>query len=199
MSSDNPKLPPKPQTIDPNLEGEWNAPSQSLDTDGKVVGEKPPAPKTSAPAPNAPVQRDERGRPKLEALSTGDLELVRDPSDRHAVYVEPEPYRDEVPTAARSRRAAMVAVLALAVAGALGFFALYKSPRLTSLLGARTPRGAELWLAGTKVGTTPWAVDNRYVGKTPYELRFKGYRPSKGTFMGGEETHLDVEMEKAER
>jgi PEGA domain len=205
--SDDPK-PPRapPPTIDPNLEGEWKPPTgRSLDAEGRVVGLKQPSPR-STEQKAVEAGPDPSGLPRLSALTTGDLELARDPTQRPpSTWEEPLPYRDEP---VRSRKTAIIAVVVLVLLGAGGFAVLYGSPRLTATLNAHTPKGplvissepsgAELWLAGKKVGTTPWAADNRYVGKTTWEVRARGYKPKGGTFMGGEETHLDVALEKAE-
>ena len=200
--SDDPKL-PKANPIDPNVEEEWKAPSRSLDTDGQVVGIKPSAP--PAPPPNAPVLADRDGNLPLAALTTGDLELARDPTVRPASNYEEPIYRTE-DIHIRSRKKPIIVMIVLVVAAVGGFFALYKSPRATATLNAFTPKGplvissepspAELWIGGKKVGNTPWAEDNRYVGKTSYEIRAKGYKTKKGTFRGGEETHLSIELEK---
>jgi hypothetical protein len=200
---DDPRLPKDFPPIDPNVDGEWKAPARSLDAEGRVVGLKPPAPRNSLEQPAAP-EADPSGLPRLSALNTGDLELARDPTQRPpSTWEDPLPYRDQP---MRSRKGAMIAVVVLVLLGAGGFFALYQSPRLTATLNAHTPKGplvissdpsgAELWLAGSKVGTTPWAADNRYVGKTTYEVRARGNKTKRGTFMGGVETHLDVELEK---
>lgn len=202
MSDDSKKVPPKAEVIDPNIDGEWKAPSQSLDTDGRVVGQRPP-PRAEPAAPRAAVQPHASGRPHLSALATGDLELVRSKEQR--VYDEPEPYREEAPAAPRRRTAAVAVVLGLVLAGLGGLVLFWKSPRLAAtvnagapkgvLLVSSTPSGAELWLGGNKVGSTPWAADNRFVGKTTYEVRAKGYKTARGTFEGGVETRLEVELE----
>ncbi len=200
--SDDPKVPPRPPVIDPNIDAEWKEPSRSLDTDGRVVGDAPPRRAEPAP-PNAPVQPDKSGRPHLSALATGDLELVRSREAR--IYQEPEAYREDVPTAPKSRKASLVVVAVLALLGIGGLAAFMFSPRLAARVNAHAPRGvlvvsttpsgAELWLAGNKVGRTPWAADNRFVGKTKYEVRAKGYKTAKGTFEGGAEARIDVELE----
>jgi hypothetical protein len=199
--SDDKKL-PKPNQIDPNLEGDWKAPERSLDAEGKVVGEPLPPPKASSQ--NIPIQPHESGLPRLQALKTSDLELVRDPSERPSrKYEGDQPYREEA-YQVKSRKGAIIAMLVLLVAGAGGVYALNNSSRLRATMNSFTPKGplvistdpsgAELWLGGTKVGNTPWAVDNTYVGQTTYEVRLKGYKTKKGTFNGGIETHLSLEL-----
>lgn len=185
--------------IDPNLEAEWSPGARVLDAEGNMSGPAPASP--DAPRAAAPATRD--GLPTLSSLKTGDLELVRDPHDRpERRYEEPEPYREVV---VRSRKKPALVALGLAALGAAGLFAFYKSPRLATTVNVHVrkgplvissePSGAELWLAGKKVGNTPWATDNDYTGKVPYEVRLEGYRPATGTFFGGEETHLDLALE----
>jgi PEGA domain len=203
MSDEQKKPPPKPDVIDPNVDGEWKAPTRGLDAEGRMVGLKQPPARTMS-NPNAQVQpEDPSGLPRLSALTTGDLELARDPSQRPGQVYEEQVYRDEA--GPRSRKKAIIAVVALVALAVGGFAFLYASPRLQATVNAHTPKGplvvssdpsgAELWLAGNKVGTTPWAADNRFVGKTTYEVRMKGFKAKKGTFLGGGEVHLDVALE----
>lgn len=198
--------PPGPEVIDPNVDGDWKPSGGTLDATGKVEGYQAPRRHNSLETKVEPPP-DPSGLPRLSALKTGDLELMHDPASHARPQYEERDYRD-ASLQVRSRKKAVLAVLVLLALGIGGFVAVYSSPRLASTLHAYTPRGplvvssepsgAELLISGKKVGTTPWAADNRWVGKTSYEVRLKGYKPAKGAFMGSEETHLDVVLEKAE-
>lgn len=57
------------------------------------------------------------------------------------------------------------------------------------------PAGAEVRVAGQLLGNTPLVFQNRYPEHPiPVELRNPGYRPWSGSFRGGREVKLDVQL-----
>jgi hypothetical protein len=60
------------------------------------------------------------------------------------------------------------------------------------------PSGAEVIIGGVRVGTTPFATDNRYaIEAVPIELRHRGYLTWHGVFRGRVDQKLHVRMIRA--
>ena len=57
------------------------------------------------------------------------------------------------------------------------------------------PSDATVTVDGTVVGTTPLFIDNIYPSQEiPVQVTLKGYKPWKGSFMGGQPVSLDVRL-----
>ena len=103
----------------------------------------------------------------------------------------------------------------LLVAGALGWGALHADSVLKALRRnadsapatpaapmsaisiSSEPQGATVIVDGTKLGTTPMAVENVYPAQDiPIQLTLRGYKPWKGTFRGGEPVVLDIQLKR---
>lgn len=58
------------------------------------------------------------------------------------------------------------------------------------------PSGATVIIEGVEVGHTPYFGDNRWGGLVPFELRLAGYRPKQGTFPGGVEAAVSLDLQR---
>lgn len=211
----DPKTPsgPRPGTSaplgqEPDPSGSFpGAKGKALSIEGRITGD---IPKVPSPAPlelehAAEPEPDTSGLPKLEALTTSDLELVRDERPKPADYVDPGAYREE---RVRSRRGPglWVALLVVLGVGAAAIFALQPDlartlptlPTERPTLSIRSePDGAQVLIEGQPVGQTPYAADNLWGGTVRYELRLEGFAPATGTFKGGEKARVDAVLKKA--
>jgi hypothetical protein len=59
-----------------------------------------------------------------------------------------------------------------------------------------TPSGATVIVNGKDVGTTPWFADNTWQGAVPVEVSLPGFRPWKGSFVGGSEQRVEVTLQR---
>lgn len=59
-----------------------------------------------------------------------------------------------------------------------------------------TPSGAHVFINDTDRGQTPWAIDNHWNGTVKVRLEARGYKPWEGTFQGGQDQTLDVQLKK---
>lgn len=169
----------------------------TLSADGRLEGRieaVEPAPTFQPAAPGAP-----------------ELELDRRPPQP---VVELPP--DEPPPEPKRGSGAVKYVVAFLLLGAVAFVALLVlRPRIpvpdgvtdTSFfrgLGAANgqlvivsePSGATVIIDGEKRGQTPWAVDNRWSGTVKVRLEARGYKAWEGTFSGGQDQSLDVQLKK---
>ncbi len=60
------------------------------------------------------------------------------------------------------------------------------------------PMGATVFIGDSKVGTTPYAADNRWVGEVPVRLEARGVAPFVTSFQGGKDQTLEVDLKKRE-
>jgi hypothetical protein len=178
---------PKPRDA-----GEWLGDRPALDAAGRVTQRAEPA------APPASVFEPPRMRDE-------ELELARPARKPPGEWSEPAPYRDDVGKRGPSK--ALIAVIVLAVAGALAAGAFMFFPTLQrklplpstptrALLVTSTPEGATVLVEGKVVGTTPLAADNRWRGKLKLEMRLEGYEPFRDTFEGGKDQHIAATLKK---
>ncbi len=144
---------------------------------------------------------DRRDGPKpLERIEK--LELADRPS--RPQYKEPEPYRPVAPPGFPK----WPLVLLLAIGAGV---ALWRIPRVHDAIvradvlphGAPNPivitsepEGVDITIDGRVVGQTPWAGDNDWHGRVPYQLSAPGYQPIKGFFDGEQQVTLDVSLRK---
>jgi hypothetical protein len=169
------------------MSDEWKHDGPSLGADGKIVG----APgRTPEPATQVPEE-------KLE-LDTSRMHR----SD--GTWVEPAAYREDV-SAHRRRATAIKAIAILAVLGVAAAVAFVRIPFLHAirlqgaakpLLVMSTPSGAAVRINGAVVGTTPFAADNRYVGKVTVSVTLEGYEPFTESFEGGREVEVAATLRK---
>lgn len=176
----------------------------ALSADGEVAGPRPAAP------PEAPAAAP----PACEAP----LELAEVPRAPREEYVEPAPYREVAPAAARGRGRALrwVALAAVLLVGG-GFLALrlyartgggvHPSGPLGELLAEQhgallidsQPPGATIRIGRETVGVTPWAGDNRFPAGAKVELTLAGHKPWFGVLRGAPEQTIHASLEKAAR
>lgn len=197
---------------DDELPGE---PGLALRADGNLTGEHqvpkdshPPPPKTPPPRiePLSSTQKF-RDQPRLEALTTGDLELVKRPVSS-GTYEEPV-YRAPAPPKGRSRKGPVLIIVALLVLAVGALLAAYRFPALGhalpvtlpapsrhQLVVLSDPEGAKVKVGETVVGETPWAGDNVWTGKTELTLSLPGYAPWKTTINGGDDVTVDATLKK---
>lgn len=113
----------------------------------------------------------------------------------------------------RTRRGALKLVLGLLAVAVLGLVGLLVfKPRIPiphgvtpSFLGlssangqlivTSTPSGANVTIGDSVVGTTPWAVDNRWDGDIKVRITARGYKTWEGTFTGGVDQTLNAELQ----
>ena len=177
----------------PRDSGEWHAGRPQLDASGRVhggAGDRAPAPPPAAFGP--PKPHDE------------ELELARPPR-KPGAWSDPAPYRDDV--GKRGVNKGLVAVLALALlgAGTVATFMFFPTlqrrlplPRASAeaLVVTSSPAGATVLVEGKVVGTTPYAGDNRWVGKVKLELRLEGYETFRDTIEGGRDQSVSAGLKK---
>jgi len=60
------------------------------------------------------------------------------------------------------------------------------------------PVGATVFIGDSRVGTTPYAADNRWSGDVPVRLEAKGFAPFVTSFQGGKDQTLEVDLKKRE-
>ncbi|MGV3622054.1 MAG: PEGA domain-containing protein [Archangium sp.] len=144
------------------------------------------------------------------ASGTPELELDRKPAPQ---IVEMEP---EAPPPPPSQRSGLKWVVVFLVLGVLGFSAFISfRPRIPvpdgvsesdfvrglaaakgQVIISSTPSGAKIFVDDTERGQTPWAVDNHWNGTVKVRLEARGYKPWEGTFQGGQDQTLDVQLKK---
>jgi hypothetical protein len=133
---------------------------------------------------------------------------VRPTRPQSTEWSEPAPYRDD-PGSGRSRRTGLKVVAALLVLGLLAAAAFMFMPTLQrklplalptraagSLMVMSEPDGAQVFIDGQRAGVTPFAVDNRWVGRVKLELRLDGYEVFRDTFDGGKDAHIAATLKK---
>jgi eukaryotic-like serine/threonine-protein kinase len=131
------------------------------------------------------------------------LELEARPQRAEADYVPPSaPARPGVSGGGLSAWPILL-VIALMIGGAwYYFFGLPKRPAaLTPIAVTVTitsePSGAAVSVQGTRVGVTPWAVDNTWgPGPVNVNVTAPGYRPWSGTFPGGRPTRVEARLQR---
>lgn len=172
---------------DRKTSGEWQHDGPSLDESGKLVGKKAPTPE-----------------PKFEPVEE---KLELDTSRMHksdGTYVEPAAYREDVADH-RKRRLAAKIIAVLAVLGIAAGVAFWRIPALHAfklqgaarpVLVVSNPSGAVVRINGTVVGATPFAADNRYIGKVTVNLTLEGYEPFTETFEGGRDVQVSALLKK---
>lgn len=160
--------------------------------------------------PAVPVASQARSQKPLE------LEPVAPPP----IQARVDRYRDELDTRAqRSRSAALkfvIALLVIAIGGAAVLIVVKPKLTLPSPDGVRepsiidqlnvgerspmiissTPTGAKVIISGETVGETPWAGDNRWIGKTKLRIYVDGYKPWDGEFDGDRPVTLDIKLKR---
>jgi hypothetical protein len=159
-----------------------------------------PVPIVSSPRPDEPIELADVGPKKPEER----IENFRDlPRTR----------------AERSRSGALKVVIALLVLAVVAGVALVViKPRLdlptpdgvrdptlldqlnvgerSPIIISSVPTGAKVIIAGETVGETPWAADNRWVGRVKVRLQAPGYKPWDGEFDGDRPVTLDVKLKR---
>jgi hypothetical protein len=189
---------------------------------GGMSEHEPPDPLGDGPSLNADGRLEGRLR-RIEPESAAPVSPKEEPlelEERAPVRPSPPPgpYR-AVPPDLR-RRLAVRLVIAAALLGAVllasgllaskvrrgpGADTVHASTPLDSLLGGgpkapvvidSDPPGATVRVGSEKVGVTPWAGDNVWVGPTPVVVELPGYRAWRGTLQGGEEVHLNARLKR---
>jgi hypothetical protein len=176
---------------------EWQGSGPSLDASGNLVGGQKAKGAPGADAFAPPETKDE----KLE-LDTA--RMHKGPNE----WSEPAPYRDDHAVAQQRRRRLLLAggIAALGLAAVVAFMTMPKLQRLLpwklpgatagSMLITSEPSGAEVRISGVVAGQTPFAADNRFVGRAPLELRLEGYEPFKDVIQGGRDVHIAATLHK---
>jgi serine/threonine-protein kinase len=98
----------------------------------------------------------------------------------------------------------LVLVLGLLGAGAWYYFFASagkgpppRHPIAITITITSEPNGAAVSVEGTKVGLTPWAVDNTWgPGPVHVIITLPGYRPWSGTFPGGQPARLEARLQR---
>lgn len=147
---------------------------------------------------------------KPSPAAASGIDFARPPVPRKA----PEPVATSVPVervplelpargpAKRTLRFSRVLGLLIlgALGGAVGFVwkALPQQAVTRPLLTVTSePSGAEVFINGNNVGQTPLFMDNVWTaGEVPIELRRRGYRAHQGSFDGGSDVKLEIELER---
>lgn len=189
-----------------NDDQDWKPEGKSLTPDGRLTGETPLPRSRDQLTQNLREKRtDEYGRPKLDALTTGELQL--DTSTRVKVSKERADGYEMGPPEARRSKKALLAVLGLLVLGSLLGAAVVLKPGLLHLLpvlpGAKhtvlitsEPSGAKVKIGESVVGVTPWAADNVWSAPAPIVVEFPGFKPWKGTLEPGKDVQLTLELKR---
>jgi hypothetical protein len=167
-------------------DSEWKPHGAALNSDGELEGV------TQHLAPQAPGE--------TATLEEQPLELVERTPSPPALIAE---RLGVVPLAApRPRRIGAYIGLGLAlIAAAAGVYFARRPPRQPALMDFDSkytaplapdapapafirvfsqPEGAQVWVNGENVGTTPWLSDNYYGASPRVELRLAGYKPWRG-------------------
>lgn len=143
-------------------------------------------------------------------VGTPELELDRKPRGP-IVEMQPAPVP---PPPSRARGAKYVIGFLVLGAVTLGAFLVFR-PRIPvpegisdsdfvrginaangQLVISSTPSGAKIIINETERGQTPWAIDNHWNGTVKVRLEARGYKPWEGTFQGGQDQTLDVQLKK---
>lgn len=188
-----------------------------MEIHGTMPGVSPPTddePKFDGPSLDSAGNLDRRVQAvepsafQTPAAPPQPLELDR--SERFVPQPEIEPEPPPPPPKRPSGLKPLLVVLLLAIAGLAAFF-IFK-PRIplpegvtpstlgwTSAKGQliimSTPAGASITIGDLVVGTTPWAVDNRWDGDIKVRITARGYKTWEGTFTGGVDQTLNAELQ----
>lgn len=218
-------IPPAPARLSPGadladfaMSGDWQPSGPTLDASGRLDRVAPPS---VLPSPFAPTQLDVVAPPAPEPVApvpprartgsdfrppSGSLELARTverPAETAPTLPPPEEPR-------RRSRWLGRAVMALATVLALGGFGVLLWPKLNGYLrlpltaSARpvlffdsAPPGATVRINGRDLGATPLAIENLYPPREiDFQLILGGYRPYAGTFRGGEDARIEVNLRR---
>ena len=173
------------------------------------LGASEPLETAAPPPPREPAAPSGRfpaaAPPSLPGREHEELQLT----ERAPKPVTHFPLTDEPSSGLRRWGRTLGKLLALVGVVGAGVVALpYLKPRLMAVRYAVAPAQAPSTLSiqsdpsdatvtvdGTVVGTTPLFIDNIYPSQEiPVQVTLKGYKPWKGSFMGGQPVSLDVRL-----